>query len=278
MMNINSIKKALSGYDKDKVSIYTDYLSGLAAEKQRTGKPKNPWMQYRSDQDLVGFFEKVITAGSYIDGVNITILSTGISYNYVAYKNKMLSVYPETLIDTALVYKDDTFNFKKQSGKVTYSHEINNPFNQEESNIIGGYCIIKNKRGEFITLLSKDIINKHRKVARTDSIWSGWFHEMCFKTLIKKACKQHFDDIYQDIETMDNTQYNLDLPLGVSIDDKAAVEQIDDIEELKEYWKIHRGRNAGVRKDFNLLISNRKAEIEKANEELIVEADGNTKG
>ena len=64
-----------------------------------------------------------------------------------------------------LVYTDDKFSFEKHSGKVVYQHEINNPFDEKkDENVIGGYCVIKNKRGEFLTLLSKNEIEKHRKV------------------------------------------------------------------------------------------------------------------
>jgi len=175
----------------------------------------------------------------------------------------MYLAYPESLIDVALVYKDDTFNFQKQSGKVIYTHNINNPFNQEQANIVGGYCVIKNKRGEFITILSMKNIEKHRKVAKTDYIWASWFHEMCLKTIIKKACKQHFADIFQNIETLDNEGYDLEKPLGIDIKDKAAVENLKTIPEIEQYWTANKGRNAGILKDFTKLCASRKAEIEK---------------
>ena len=87
---------------------------------------------------------------------------------------------------------------------------------------------------------------------------------MCLKTLIKKACKQHFADIYQNIETLDNTGYDLEQPLGVSIEDKSAVEDITTLEKLKTFYQDNKGRNAGVLKDFNLLITQRKIAIEKS--------------
>jgi hypothetical protein len=33
---------------------------------------------------------------------------------------------------------------------------------------------------------------------------------MCLKTIVKKACKMHFGDIFTGIEEMDNEQYDLD--------------------------------------------------------------------
>jgi len=266
-MNPKEIAIELTNYDLEKVAIYTNYLSKLQTSKNKDKTLKNPWMKYKTKNDLVSYFKAVAYDRMNFDGVHITLQSTGVSYDYVAYKNKMYLVYPESLIDTALVYADDSFRFEKQSGKVIYTHAINNPFNQDQNNIIGGYCVIKNKRGEFITLLSTNIIEKHRKVASTDTIWRAWFHEMCFKTLIKKACKQHFADIFQNIETLDNENYDLEQPLGVSIEDKAAVEKIGEVEELKKFWEKNKGRNAGVLKDFNKLISRRKEELLTAPEE-----------
>jgi len=261
-MDIKAIKNRLSDYDTTKVEIYINYLVELSIAKDRNKKLKNPWFKYRTDQELINNFKKVATDGLSIDGEHITLQSTGISYDYIAFKNKMMITYPESVIDVGLVYKDDTFKFEKQSGKVVYTHQINNPFNQDENNIIGGYCVIKNKRGEFITILSKDNIEKHRKVARTDSIWKAWYHEKCLVVIIKKACKQHFQDIYQNIETIDNENYDLSKSLEVDIDDKSSIESITTIEELRQYWKDHKGINAGVLKEFNELLAKRKDEIE----------------
>jgi len=261
-MDIPKIVAGLTQYGPEKVALYTDYLLQLQSAKNKDKTPKNPWMGYKTDKELISFFKAVANDGMDFDGEHITLQATGVSYDYIAYKNKMYLVYPESIIDVALVYKDDSFRFEKQSGKVVYTHNINNPFNQDQGDIIGGYCIIKNKRGEFITLLSKENIEKHRKVAKTDYIWKAWFHEMCFKTLIKKACKQHFADIFQNIETIDNENYDLEQPLGVSIEDKDAVEKIETVDELKKFWEENRGRNAGVLKDFDKLITKRKEELE----------------
>lgn len=71
---------------------------------------------------------------------------------------------------TALFTKADVFSFSKENGVVSYSHQMADPFGHKEEDIIGGYCIIKNKRGEFITTLSRDEINKARRVAKTQTI------------------------------------------------------------------------------------------------------------
>ncbi|MCK4827483.1 recombinase RecT [bacterium] len=260
-MDIKIIKKALDGYDQAQVEVYTSYLTALASAKDKERQLKNPWMTYKKDAELITYFKKVAIDGLNFDGVHITLQSTGVSYDYIAYKNKMLLVYPETLFDVALVYKDDKFKFEKQSGRVSYTHEINNPFDQRQENIVGGYCVIKNKRGEFLTLLSAVNIAKHRKVAKTDTIWKAWFHEMCFKTLVKKACKQHFADMYQEIETLDNENYDLELPLDIDISVKAEIEKITTLDDLSRYYTDNKGKQAGVLEDFVKLLAKRKAEI-----------------
>lgn len=174
--------------------------------------PKNPWMKTKTPESMAGLFRRVAAEGLVFDGVHITLQQTGISYDYVAYKNKMLLAYPESTIDLQLVYEGDKYDFKKVDGKVVYFHNISDPFSSDRSDtkIIGGYCVIKNKRGEFLTTLNKDEIKKHRSIAKTDYIWKAWFAEMCLKTVIKKGCKLHFGDIFQEIEEMDNDNYDLE--------------------------------------------------------------------
>lgn len=264
-MDYGVIKKGLEGFDAQKVDVYIDYLKKIEADKKPDGGIKNPWFKYKTAPELIACFKKVSLDGLFFDGIHITLQSTGISYDYIAYRNLMYQIYPESIIDLGIIYSDDTFIFQKHSGKITYTHNINNPFNQNEDNMVGGYVVIKNKRGEFLTLLNKEDIKKHRKVAKTDTIWRAWPIEMAMKTLIKKATKLHFNDIYSNVETLDNEQYDLDLPLGVDIKDKQSVEGITTLEALKTYWKDNSGRNAGVKQDFDKLVSMRKKEIEEAN-------------
>jgi hypothetical protein len=238
-MNPEAIKKGLSQYPENQVSNYVAYLYRLESEKTKDGGLKNPWMKGRKDDFLIRAFKLVSDDGLVFDGDDITLQSTGISYNYQAYKNKMLLAYPETVIDVSLVYEGDTFEFSKQSGKVQYVHNIGNPFSREDADIIGAYCVIKNHRGEFLTLLSKKDIDKHRKVAKTDFIWKSWFAEMAMKTIMKKACKQHFKDVFKTIETLDNENYDLE-KVDDTVNKKQAfidnLEKLTKVELIKDWW------------------------------------------
>lgn len=244
-MTKEEIIKLLPDHPSEEVERFASYIIRLYAD------PKNPWMKSRTSEQMATLYKRVAKDGLVFDGIHITLQSTGISYDYIAFKNKMFLSYPESTVDVSLVHDGDDFNFKKESGKVTYTHNINDPFGKKD--IIGGYCVIKNKRGEFITLLSKEDIDKHRKVAKTDFIWKEWFSEMALKTVIKKACKQHFSDVYQNIETIDNDNYDLENPMGLDIKWKGEIDAIDSMEGLRKYWAANKGKGA----DFDKYIAQR---------------------
>lgn len=240
-MNIDEIKKLIGNGDSVKINNYIAYLQKLEMQKKKGGLA-NPWMQSRTPEYLARIYNAVAADGLVFDGEDITLQSTGISYSYQAYKNRMLHVYPESIIDVGLVYKDDIFEFSKNSGSVSYSHKISNPFGQKDEDIIGGYCVIKNKRGEFLTILTRPDIDKHRRVAKTDYIWSAWFVEMARKTLIKKACKTHFKDSFITIESLDNENYDLEkLEKRINNEQVANINaMIDEIGNVKldQFYKV----------------------------------------
>jgi len=256
-MNKDKIIDFLKDENEEHVEKYASYCVGLSLATDRTGKLKNYWITKVPEQQLANYFKRVSADGLVLDGVHVTLQSTGISYDYVAYKNKMFIAYPESTVDVSLVYEGDEFSFGKEDGKVNYKHSINNPFAQTAKDIIGAYCIIKNKRGEFITLLSKEELDKHRKVAKTDYIWAMWTKEMSLKTVIKKACKQHFADTFQAIEKTDNGNYELENPLELELEYKQAMDKIETIEELSKYYQENKGKG----KEFDKYVSIRKKQI-----------------
>jgi hypothetical protein len=258
-MDVNKIRGALSRHKKVDVEKYVNHIWSLSAGG------KNPWINEKSDEYLIATYENVAATGLTFDGNHITLQKTGVSFDYQAYKNKMLLVYPESNIDVELVYTGDIFTFTKDSGQVLYKHEIKDPFGHTDDQIVGGYCVVKNRRGNFLTLLTRAEIDKHRKVARTDYIWSAWFVEMARKTVIKKACKNHFEDIFQRINDVDNESINLENPLDIDVKVKGEIEGIATIEELHKYWLANHDDHKANARSFNLLVSNRKAELEGSN-------------
>lgn len=210
-----------------------------------------------TDEQLSQLFLKVANEWLVFDGIHITLQSTGISYDYVAYKNKMLLVYPESTIDVSLVYTWDEIDFWKESGKVTYKHKIKNPFEpRKDEDIIWAYAVIRNKRWEFLTTLNKAELDKHRRTAKTDYIWKAWFAEMCMKTIMKKSCKTHFWDVFTGIEEMDNENYDAN-NVNIEITWKDEIEEAQNIWELLEVFNKYQWSG----KEFDSAISIKKQEI-----------------
>ena len=204
------IIELLKDYKKEDAEKFANYCIRLLLEPDKRNWWKKNWfMQTKTDEDMAQLFRRVHSEWLVFDWVHITLQSTGISYDYIAYKNKMLIAYPDTIIDINLVYKDDEVSFSKESWKVIYKHNLKNPFGNKVQDIAWGYCVIKNKRWEFLTILTKDEFEKHKTKAKTSYIWNEWYAEMCMKTLVKKAVKIHYNDIYANMEEEDNKQYDL---------------------------------------------------------------------
>lgn len=250
---MDELKTLLKDYPEQEVNAYLLYVQGISND------PKTMWARDISAKKYAHWFKQVKDEGLVLDGKHITIQKTGVTYDYVAYKNKMLLAYPETKIEAALVYTGDTFTCSRSSGSVAYEHIIASPFLQKEEDIQGAFCVIKNSRGEFLTTLSNDDLEKHRKVAKTDFIWAKWFKEMALKTVLKKACKFHFDDVFAAMDEEDNKQNDLELPVDASLEWKQEIEAIESLEALGAYHKANAGRGAA----FDKLVSLRFAELTK---------------
>lgn len=238
------IVKGLEEFKKEIVNQYADYCYRITIELDKEGKLKNPWASKKPATEYIKGFKLIDSQGLVFDGKHITWQSTGITFDYVAFKNKMLIAYPESKIDVQTILEKDVFSVSKQNGKVIYSHDITDPLADEKA-IVGAYCVIKNNRGEFLTTLNKPEIEKHKKSAKTQYIWNAWFKEMVLKTVIKKACKMHFDDIYETIMEVDNE--NEDIEKGTEEINKEKntdvvkkhIDKLNSFTELQamaEYW------------------------------------------
>lgn len=178
------------------------YVQKKIAETDRaTGKPKN---KYPPDFLLQSIAE-CIDNGFALDGVNYVLTGNRMYMpTYKAYKNKLYMVYPDTIIDLQLIREGDKYSFAKESGSVVYSHQIGDPFAIAEPKIIGAYCIIRNKRGEFLETLNASDYKAMRDSSKTPSTWDKWASEFWLKSVIKRACKRHFNDITSVIDEKDN--------------------------------------------------------------------------
>ena len=208
-MDYLKLKQALltKSHKEERVNIYVKYLQDLATRKNKDGNVEAYWFKSNMNHQLAfDLYEKVAIDGLFIDGETITIgykKRVIITYNYQAYKNKVLMTYPDTVFDIQLVYKGDKFSFQKKNGIVYYQHDMSDPFS-ETKELIGTYCIIKNKRGEFIEMLNKTEIKKMKSVSKMSYIWDNWEGEMWKKSVIKRACKTHFFDVTSNMDALDN--------------------------------------------------------------------------
>ena len=270
-MDYEKIKKGLQEFHATHVEIYIKYLKQLETEVDKEKKIKNWWFKANvTEQTAIELFKQVALDNIFIDGETITIGYKGkvlITYNYQAYKNRLLNVYPETLIDLQIVNKGDTFSFSKDNGHVLYNHVLSNPF-ENKKEIIGAYCIIKNKRGEFIETLNQDEIRKMKSTATTQNVWNSWESEMVKKSAIKRACKTHFKDITTNIDTIDNENFDIELTT-VEEKDLAIRTELENAKTESEVVAIYR-KNVNTYSDKNVLIKlcgERKNEILEQNKQ-----------
>jgi len=237
-MNYDELNLLLKEYPKENVSVYVGYLSDIEANKD-----KNKWFNYFKPSQAASLFKKVALDGLLIDGDSITLSYKGkvmADYNYQAYKNKLLNIYPETLFDLQIVSKGDAFEFRKENGKVIYKHVLGNPFSNDKQTI-GAYCIIKNNRGQFIEVLNMKEIGKMKNVAKTKNVWNTWEDEMVLKSVIKRACKRHFKDIVTNIEALDNENYDLDkVDLDFEVQEK--IENSKTATELTNVYNLYKSQ------------------------------------
>lgn len=203
-MEKKEIIDLLQEFNQEEVEKFASYCVRIFKDD------KNSFMKSKKASDMALLYKRVANEWLIFDWVHITLQSTWISYDYVAYKNKMLLAYPESLIDLQLVSNKDEIEFSKESWKIEYKHKIWSPFETKDEDIIWAYCVIKNKRWEFLTTINSEEIQKHKKVAKTSYIWNAWFKEMVMKTIVKKACKTHFNDVYEKILEEDDKQNDID--------------------------------------------------------------------
>jgi hypothetical protein len=256
---MENIRKLLKNYDSEKVDIYISYLQNLKTEKTKDGKLANWWFDKVSEQDFANVFKKVANTGLFIDGDSITLnyrKKLVITYDYHAYKNKVMLSYPETIFDFQIVYKDDSFTFRKESGKVIYSHTIANPFDTKKE-IHGAYGVIKNRKGEFIEFLTMDDIDKMKNTSLMKNIWNTWFDRMVLKSIIKRICNIHFKDIVKDIDTIDNETNNLN---ATNINEliQKDIENAKTQEDLTKIYNENIGTIEDVEGFINLLTEKKK--------------------
>lgn len=219
MIDLKEVKKGIVAHTGEETPYIRKFIAYLDSinKVDKNGRDGTFGM---SNADMLKIFVKFDAIGICIDGVNAAITAYNrVFITWVGYKNKVLSVYPEAEFDVQLVREGDTISFAKESGSVMYSHTLENPFASNKG-IIGAYCVIKTRRGEALETLGKDDFEKMKAGSSLQTSWNKWESEFWLKSVIKRACKRHFNDIVSDIELIDNEDYNQEEDYGHADDDK----------------------------------------------------------
>lgn len=210
------------------VSDINKFLAYVQGEKTReaTAKAKDvkaytPVTNNTVDQLYTMAF-KFWNLGLVIDGVNVVITGRGMALpTYHGYKNKVKQIYPDATFDTQLVREGDTFQVAKESGEVVYSHQIANPFDNKP--IVGAYCVIKFGGNEYLETLNSHDYKEMKGSSKNPGTWDKWESEFWLKSVIKRACKRHFNDVTIEIDRVDNETYGLADQVRAGEDKKAAI-------------------------------------------------------
>lgn len=229
MEAIEQIKKKLLEKYTQPEQIELVNTSILYVQKKIGEKAKNnsgQWVaKYNFAPDfLLQSIAECVDNGFGLDGVNYVLTGNRMYMpTYKAYKNKIYMVYPDTVIDLQLIREGDEYKFAKESGAVLYTHNIADPFTETEPEIKGAYCVIKNSRGEFLETLNHRDYKEMRDSSLTPKTWDKWPSEFWLKSVIKRACKRHFNDITNAIDEKDNEATGIDDMVKASDDKKAAI-------------------------------------------------------
>jgi hypothetical protein len=201
------------------------YVQKMIAMKTQDKQTQKWHAKYNFGADfLLQSIAECIDNGFALDGVNYVISGNRMYMpTYKAFKNKLYMVYPDTVIDLQLIREGDEYKFAKESGAVIYTHNIADPFAATEPKIIGAYCVIRNKRGEFLETLNRSDYQAMRDGSKNPKLWDTWESEFFLKSVIKRACKRHFNDITTALEEKDNEVIGIDDMVKATPDKKSSI-------------------------------------------------------
>lgn len=207
------------------INKFLAYLQGErtkeAAARRKDPKASTPVTNNTEDQ-LYTMAYKFWSLGLTIDGVNVVITGRGMALpTYHGFKNKVKQIYPDAVFDVQLVRGEDSFKVAKESGQVIYSHEIANPFGDDE--IKGAYCVIKFGGNEYLETLNQRDYNEMKNASKRPQTWEKWPTEFWLKSVIKRACKRHFNDITVELDKLDNEMFGLADTVKAGEDKKAGI-------------------------------------------------------
>lgn len=122
-----------------------------------------------------------------------------------------------------LLYKGDTF--------IPHYRDMNHPYDtfeytpkdimaeKDDKDIVGGFVYITyaNPMQNKLVVMPRAEIDKHRRIAQSDNVWSKWYGAMARKTLVIKAAKSipldpsKIDDVYNGSLAIENESSDMEI-------------------------------------------------------------------
>lgn len=252
----------------DVINRSLSYIDNALRDEAKKAPDKAKPVTANNEDQFYSLIYKWFNMGLALDGTNVVITGNNMAMvTFNGYKNKVLATYPETQFDIQLVRENDTFSFSKNSGKVSYSHELSDPFNQNSSKIVGAYCVIKNNRGEYLETLGSEDFTKMKNASKQKYLWGEWESEFWLKSVIKRACKRHFFDVVEEIDKNDNEDYGIgeeNRPIDDDLQDRIfdAVADVMGAKDLVELNDLFQKTKLMKNKDVVAAYKQRRADIE----------------
>lgn len=216
------IKKGkIKAEDVDKFLNYVNNQKAAEAlAKAKDADAEQP-VTSNSDDQLYATATKWHDQNLMPDGVNVVITGPANSMvTYNGYKNKVRQVHPDVTFDVQLVRKGDDFKISKANGKITYKHDLGDPFGDAE--ISGAYCVITASGKDYFEALGQKDYDEMRAIGRNPDMWEKWPSEFWLKCVIKRACKRHFSTITAGLDQMDNADFGATKKTATPAADKQA--------------------------------------------------------
>lgn len=139
-----------------------------------------------------------------------------IGYKGEAYYIRKASMRPIKDIRVELVFSTDEFIVYKKglsSNVEGYDFHVKQPF--DRGDLVGGFAYLEyeDDSENVLIVLSKNAFEKYRSVAKSNTFWSQWYEEMCYKTLVHRiAGKVTIDPVKISAQAMAAVQADVELP------------------------------------------------------------------
>lgn len=179
--------------------------------------------------------------------------SVQLQIGFRGYISKITELYKDADFTAEAIFDGDKFTVRDDEGYQTYVLEKSDPFANDWGKLKGVMVKLSYTKGgekyQKISVMPKSDLEKARKAAKQDYIWSAWPIEKSKAAAIKRACKVQFADVmglqemirYDNEANFDQTQ--LASPVRSSIVDNinqelSPSEKIIDAEIMEDISEV----------------------------------------